>query len=113
MIDGIVTFLVTGILNVISFILGVIFYPIYLIITSVFPDMTSYWETALDWYTNNLLDGIAFMRETFFIYTGFPRELFNLIIGFFALRFTIYLAKVAFTFIINAWGLIKGGKSNA
>lgn len=53
------------------------------------------------------------MREAFFNLTGFSRELFNLILGYFAIKLIYHVTLIAIRFIINVWSTIKGGRTSA
>lgn len=109
MLHAIVQFLVSGILNVIAFVVSILFYPIYKILSIIFPDINTFWVDGLAWFNTNVISYIAFIREVFFNITGFPRVLFNAFIGYLVAKLIYHVVFTAGNFIINAYSLIKRG----
>lgn len=111
MINGIVQFLVSGILNVVAFIVSILFYPIYKLLSIIFPNIDAFWVDGLSWFNTNVISYIAFIREVFFNLTGFPRLLFNAFIGYLIAKLFYHVIFTAGNFIINAYSLLKRGTS--
>lgn len=100
--------LINLILSVLGFIAGIIIKPITALIFAIFPDMTEYTQTVIDFLNNYAFKGLAFAREVFFNTTGASRTIFALFINLFFLRITIKYTLQAYYFIKNMWALYRG-----
>ena len=108
MINNLLTSLLKFIFYVFNLIVTSITLPIFYLVSSLFPDLSSYINSFNYFCTNYLFKGLAFAREVFLNVTGFPRPLFHLLVNLFLLRVSFHLLRIPIQFIINTYRNFKG-----
>lgn len=108
MINNILNGIVSFILSVLGFIVGIILLPITTIITSAFPDLSEFISDINFFLNTYAFKGLAFGREIFFNISGASREIFGLLINFLFIRITIKLSIQAYKFMRNVWNFFHG-----
>lgn len=108
MVESLLTSFIEMVVFVGSYLVNVLFQPLFVILDSWFPDFSNYLANFEYFFLNYVCKGVAFAREVFLNCTGFPRALFHAIV-------TLYLAKLAFRvvllvfkFIYNIYHAIRG-----
>lgn len=97
-------------LKIIAFVSNLIFYPVYEILVRFVPDINNYLQLVEDFITDYVVKGTAFVREVLFNVTGYPRALFNFLITFLILKFSLMIVKWGFQFFLNAYYIFRGAK---
>lgn len=95
---------------IVSFIVHLIFLPLFNLLYAIFPNLSSYFQNTSNWIENNLFDGIAFLREVFFNVTHFNRDIISAIITYLLLYYAFAIGQRAFIFIMNIWRAIRKGE---
>lgn len=91
-----------------QFLSNIILFPIYSALSLILPDLSSYTSIVGQFFNQYILNGLGFAKEVFLNVTGFPRELFNIMVIFFAAKVSYMATKRAIKFIINLYSTIKG-----
>lgn len=94
---------------VISLISNVIFVPIYAAVQVFIPDLHEFMGIFYTFFNEYLLRGVAFAKGVIINVTHIPVPLFNTLITLYLLKITTKAIRRMYKFIINMYGLFKGG----
>lgn len=110
LIENFFTGFIDLIIKFLGTILSLIISPLLSTFNTIVPNLNSYLVIFGNFYIK-LLKGVAFAKEVFLNTTGFPRELFYLVIIFFFGKMVGMVALRSRRFIFNLYYLIRGSKS--
>lgn len=108
--NGLLQFLVTACLKLITLISSLVFLPVYTTMTAFIPDFNNYLTTINTFINDYILKGVAFFREVMFNVTGYPRPLFNFLIGFLVFKFGLMITKQVLKMVVHAYYFVRGSK---
>ena len=111
MFNGLIAFLIDIFLKFISTCSTIVFLPIFLTLEAFVPDFTDYLIIIDDFINNYIIKGVAFFREVMFNVTGFPRALFNVLIGYLVFKLGLMIVKQVIKMVVNAYFFVRGSSS--
>lgn len=99
--------LVNLIFYIIQLIANIVLAPIMNLLTTMFPDISTYTGYVSNFLTNYLFKYLAFAKSMFMNITGFPQFLFNALVGYIIIKISINVAMQSYKLIMNMWRLFK------
>lgn len=86
--------------------------PFYRWLISIFPDLSSFFDTVDGFVNDYIFKGLAFFREVFLNCTGYPRVLLYILCVFLGYKVYFKIASIAVKFVLNGWALIQRGQTS-
>lgn len=104
LLNGII-FLFIRIIGVLG---SIIIYPLQLIVVQLFPSLGEFSAEALNWIIQNIFPVICFLKHFFLGLTGFPEELWSLLVAELFLWFSLAISVRSLMLVYRLYLFFKG-----
>lgn len=109
MINSLINGFLNLVFDVLNWFVSLLTMPFYNFLVNLFPNLETYNNTCSAFLNDYVFKGLAFARELFLNFTGFPRDLYYILVFYLVGIFALCMSLTVVNFITNIFRYWKRG----